>query len=267
MSHAESVRPERPEPMSPRRPRIGLSANLFEPEVRPLFKNKALYVAERSMVEAVQRAGGLAVVVPFPESADELAEWVGMLDGLLLTGGADMAPESYGEEPVDPRWPGQRARDEYELALYHACRQARLPVLGICRGAQVINVAEGGTLWQDIISCRPDSLLHRDPEPYDRLGHNLRVEPSSILAGLFGQTHLWVNSVHHQAVRVVAPNLRATAFAPDGVVEALEWAGPSEANVLAVQWHPEWMAPDAVQGTLFEWLVGLARAGSEEKRG
>src|SRR5690606_35945071 len=163
------------------------------------------------------------------------------VDGLLLAGGADLSPRSYGEEPLRPEWSGDAIRDAYELALVRHARARGLPILGVCRGVQLLNVALGGRLYQDIRTQEPNSLVHRDWHQYDALGHAIRLEPRSWLSRIYGDaTSLQVNSIHHQGLRVLAAPLRATAWAPDGVIEAVELREGDE-WMMGVQWHPEWL--------------------------
>ncbi len=255
------------------RPRIGLSACLMAPDFgRDLFKGKALQYLEGSMAAAIWRAGGLPVLLPDLRDESASRELIASIDGLLLQGGADVAPEHYGQSPLRSEWSGDPARDRYEFALIKRAVDRRIPVLGVCRGHQVLNVALGGSLWQDIGSQVQDALVHRDREEYDHLGHSVHVDESSWVARVYrGQLEgisgaqaaaepggaararsnppasiLHVNSVHHQSICEIAPGLRATAFAPDGVIEAIEPDGASAGVDLdhwlrGVQWHPEWL--------------------------
>lgn len=162
------------------------------------------------------------------------------LDGLLLPGGADIDPRLYGEREVHPSVRVTPERDRLELGLARAALARGLPVLGICRGIQTLNVAAGGDLWQDLPSQYPGALVHKEPdEDRDRrrLLHPVTLSPDSLTGRLLDCRELPVNSIHHQAVRRVAPGFRVVATAPDGVVEAIE---STEAPfVLGVQWHPE----------------------------
>ena len=247
-------------------PRIAISPNLMGPDgARRFYPNKHLAYAERSMAAAVHRAGGLPILLPdLPGAA---ADVLTTCDGLLLAGGADVAPGSYGAEPIlGGRYPGEPERDALEIGLVRAAFERGLPVLGICRGHQVLNVALGGTLLQDIAAERPGSLIHRDQERYDTLRHGVRFDPASRLARLLAPLpeDPVTNSIHHQAVDRVAPGLRAVAWAEDGIVEALE---PEDDGRFAfgVQWHPEWMPwrPDDPRlvpaAPLFEAFVEAAR--------
>ena len=157
----------------------------------------------------------------------------------MLHGGSDVWPGSYGEEPLKPEWSGDRIRDEYEIALLRAFIDAGKPVLGVCRGLQVINVAFGGTLYQDITTQQPGSLTHRDAALYDQNFHEIELVSGTRLAALYRESRApRVNSVHHQGVKKLADGFTVEATSPDdGMVEAMRWTGGSYVN--AVQWHPE----------------------------
>lgn len=183
------------------------------------------------------------------------ARVVSQVDGLALTGGSDIAPGSYGEEPVRDAWAGDPLRDRWELALYREALAQGRPVFGLCRGMQLVNVAEGGTLWQDLVTMK-GSQTHRDQALYDRLEHDLAVEPGNWLEELFGQEPHRVNTVHHQGIKDLAPTLRVVASSPDDVIEAVHRHG--EPWVIGVQWHPEWMQDRPSQRRLFALFIAQA---------
>jgi putative glutamine amidotransferase len=165
------------------------------------------------------------------------------VDGLVLTGGEDVDPELYGQPRHERLSTVNRLRDDTEIALVRAAREARKPVLAICRGPQLLNVALGGTLIQDIASCVPGALDHDAEGVHDVRNvraHDVNIEPGSRVARAVGQTHIKVNSLHHQSVLDPAPGLRVTARAPDGIIEAVE-SDNDDWWALAVQWHPEEM--------------------------
>jgi putative glutamine amidotransferase len=227
------------------RPKVAVSACFFHADpARPIFTGKTLQYVEQSAAHWLMAGGALPVMVPSPAgdtfrgdvSLDDYAEW---LDGLLLEGGSDVSPGSYGETPLDERWRGDRIRDDYERALVAAFVARGKPVFGICRGLQLLNVAFGGTLLQDIATQRPQALTHRDAALYDRCLHQVEFEPGSRLATLVGGARrATVNSVHHQAIKDLAPGFAVEARCPDdGIVEAIRRDG--EGFVAAVQWHPE----------------------------
>ncbi len=234
--------------------KIGVSACFLYPDpTRAAFAKKTLQYVEQSVPHWIMSGGALPVMIPSPTGDtargdvgfDDYAQW---LDGLVLHGGADLWPGSYGEAPLQERWQGDRNRDDYEIALVRAFAKAGKPVFGICRGLQLINVAFGGTLYQDIPTQRPQALVHRDAVAYDLNFHAIEVEAGSRLAALLaGQPSCKINSVHHQGVKDLADNFVVEARCPvDGMIEAIRHTGASW--VAAVQWHPEFHKPE--QGTL-----------------
>ena len=210
-------------------------------------------------IQAVLKAGGAPVIIPAITDGAVLRELVAALDGLVLTGGADLNPLWYGEEPVEALQTVDPVRDLYELKLLKLAVDRNMPIVGICRGEQLINVAFGGTLYQDIPSQRPaHAIKHVQDLPAVSASHHLSVVPGSQLSAIAGTQPLAVNSLHHQAVKTVAPGFRAVAFASDSVIEAIE-AWPDR-PILGVQWHPESLvaAGDTTMGKIFRFLVGKA---------
>jgi putative glutamine amidotransferase len=214
-----------------------------------------------SYVHSIARSGGIPVILTpaiRPEGAFRAIE---ACDGLVLTGGHDVDPEWYDASPSPALGQIDRPRDEFELALFHAARARHLPILGICRGLQVINIAMGGTLWQDLPSERPGQISHDDRGARrDARTHGIALTEGSRLAAALGTASLVTNSFHHQAVRDLAQGLEVAALADDGVIEGVEGEG-SRGWLLAVQWHPEEFhrelnAPDQ---KLFDALVEACR--------
>lgn len=229
------------------RPRIGITSAPI------LHEGRRSERVDRSYTEAVTGAGALPCALPVLGPADA-EEVLSGLDGLVLSGGGDVAPSLYGEAPAPEVYGVDASRDAWELALVAAARAARLPVLGICRGLQVVNVATGGTLIQHLPTFTDEP--HREYERDREAVHPVEVGPASLLATVTGQPSFGVNSLHHQAVATVGGGLRAVAWAPDGVVEAVE--SSDDDNLLAVQWHPELLTPDPPHDRLFAWLVRAA---------
>jgi putative glutamine amidotransferase len=216
--------------------------------------------AYTTYTEALRRAGAVPLVIPpQPENAAQIVE---ELDGLLLAGGDDCDPRAYGEQPHPTVEPMDRQRQSNELALARAARERGIPTLGICLGVQVMNVAAGGTLIQDIASEVETEIDHAS-EPSDRHRHGVLVEKGTRLAAIVGNQELNVNSSHHQAIRNVGQGLRVTAHAPDGVIEGLE--DPSHPFYVGVQWHPEDMSSERSAAALFGAFVDAARKYSEQK--
>jgi putative glutamine amidotransferase len=216
-------------------------------------------------------SGGMPVLIPCiagasgePDHGDAalVAATVARLDGLLLTGGLDIDPEHYSEEPHRDLGDVDAAKDALELAAVSAARELRLPMLGICRGVQLLAVAFGGALYQDLESQLNGVILHRQSKDPRHASHAVHVEPGSRLAGVVGQGGaLRVNSYHHQAVKRLPEGFRASAHAADGVIEAMEATDPRHGFVLGVQWHPETLwRRDEPSRRLFRALVEAAAA-------
>ena len=225
--------------------KIGISACFFYPDpARAAFAKKTLQYVEQSVPQWVMSGGALPVMIPSPTGDTArgdigFADYAAWLDGLVLHGGADLWPGSYGETPLKDAWKGDRNRDEYEIALVKAFVAAGKPVFGICRGLQLINVAFGGSLYQDIGTQHPQALVHRDAVAYDLNFHQVELVPDSRLAQLLpGENRHTINSVHHQGIKVLAKDFVVEARSPDdSMIEAIRYtAGPW---VAAVQWHPE----------------------------
>lgn len=236
--------------IAPETLKIGVSARLFHPQPDAKgLQSKTLHYLEQSMAHWVMSRDVLVFMVPTVDneglihrSSIRLADYARVLDGLVLQGGADVSPRTYGEEPLDPAWAGDRLRDVYEIELVHEFIEAGKPVLGVCRGAQLINVALGGTLYQDIARQIPEAREHVT-EAYERHAHEIRFEPGSGLARLYrGVERARVTSIHHQSIRDLGRGLRVEAWShDDNVVEAVRGTGPG--YVFAVQWHPEFHPP------------------------
>jgi putative glutamine amidotransferase len=214
---------------------------------------------------ALLAAGGVPLILSPLMGAPLAGPALDGIDGLLLTGGEDIHPSWYGADPSPLSSPPSQERDLFELALFAVARQRELPILGICRGIQLINVALGGSLFQDLPSERPSSVDHSPSGSRDVRSHVVRLEPGSRAAGALGSTCVTVNSFHHQAIRELAPGLIASGWTDDGLIEAAE-STSSGPWMLAVQWHPEEMHADrrAPEQGLFAALVneaGLARRG------
>lgn len=251
--------------------RIGVSARFLAPRpgatgslrrtVQYLDPLMANWVMSRDvvilMIPSIDRDGTLH------RSNMRLRDYARELDGLVLQGGADISPTNYGEEPLQPEWAGDRVRDDYEIELFSEFVEAGKPVLGVCRGIQLINVALGGTLYQDLPTQVGTAVAHRDRSVYEANVHEIRIEPGSGLARLFGESEVArVNSLHHQAVRKLGRDLAVEARSvADDVIEAVRWKG--RGYVFGVQWHPEFHRPgdDSVldSGPILEEFLGEAR--------
>ena len=215
-----------------KRPLIGISGSIR------LFDGAERAGVNAAYVDSISKAGGIPILLTPPIGPDAAAAALDPLDGLVLTGGHDVDPQWYDAHPSPALGPVDSRRDEFELALFHAARKRGLPILGICRGMQLVNVALGGTLYQDLPSEQPGEIHHDPPVARNSRTHAVTVSEGSRLQAALDAGKLTTNSFHHQAIKDLAPGLTVTARADDGVIEGVE----SEATgdwLLAVQWHPE----------------------------
>lgn len=235
-------------------PLIGVTADYLPEEAN----NSARFVVREKYIQAVLDAGGVPVMIPFgiPESAYQ--NILNRIDGFLFTGGADIDPARFGGLPHPRVYDVLQARDELEIRLVRLAYENGFPFLGICRGIQVINVALGGTLYTDITDQMPNALRHDNyPNiPRDYLAHEVTVKEGSMLAGILGGEQFQVNSLHHQGIEKLSPELTAVACSPDNLVEAVEV--PWHNFALGVQWHPEWLQAHEPQRRLFRAFVEAA---------
>ena len=229
---------------------IGVSARIYHP-AGPVLDlggvwTKTLHYLEQSVAHWLIAGGALPVMIPAVEAQSvvqsdqlHLGDYAEALDALVLQGGNDIAPQTYGQSPIEPAWAGDAVRDAYEMALIRAFVQAGKPVFGICRGLQMLNVAFGGTLWQDIKTQQPQALEHVKADLYERNTHPIEILPNTHLASLYpALRHAHISSIHHQAIRDLAPGFVVQARSPDdGIVEAISRDGPG--FIAGVQWHPE----------------------------
>ncbi|WP_334043981.1 type 1 glutamine amidotransferase [Burkholderia ambifaria] len=226
--------------------RIGVSARIFHPEPGAKgLRGKTLQYLEESIAHWVMSRDVLVFMIPtvghqgmLHPSNIRLRDYAKHLDGLLLQGGADVSPQTYAASDARPEWPGDRVRDMYELELFHEFVESGKPVLGVCRGCQLINVAFGGSLYQDIATDVPTAHPHVS-EHYDQHRHSIRFPDSSTLASMFpGRSEAIVNSIHHQAIRDLGRDLNIEAVsAGDGIIEGIRYRRAP--FVVGVQWHPE----------------------------
>ncbi len=230
------------------KPLIGIATRTIKDE------NGVRFAMNDTYTRALERTGAAPVLIPLNLSDETLRAIFERLDGLLFAGGVDVHPNEYGE-PVET-FCGEidTMRDGVELKLAHWAMEKQLPTLGICRGIQLLNIAAGGSLYQDVHAQVPNVLPHphQKGNPYNFLAHPITIAPDSTLARSFGITEMSVNSLHHQALKQVAPGFRVVAQAPDGIIEGIE--STNNHFCVAVQFHPEWLQDDDAR------VLGLFRA-------
>jgi putative glutamine amidotransferase len=212
-----------------KKPIIGLSSNWIDNSYT------SAYV---TYVRSVMKTGGVPVVLPVTSDESMIGQYLDIIDGLIMTGGEDIDPSYFGEEPIKGMGRIVPERDEFDIKLIKMAVARNIPVLGICRGEQLLNVAFGGTLYQDIPSQIGEiGLKHNQNAPNYHASHGIEIEKGSFMEVLLGTTFIRVNSLHHQAVKDIAPGFIATAKSKDGIIEAIEMIGSK--RVLGVQFHPE----------------------------
>ena len=209
-------------------------------------------------LDGLNQAGGIPLIFPFTTDEQELAQLVSRCDGFLFTGGHDVSPALYHETPLEGLTVTCPKRDAMERIVLRMALERDMPVLGICRGIQFINACLGGSLWQDLPTQHPSETEHHQAPPYDKPCHNVTVEKDSPLRDCLDVDSLPVNSCHHQAIKELAPALKAMAFSPDGLVEAAYM--PGKKFLWAVQWHPEFLyQTDAPSRAIFQAFTDAMR--------
>jgi putative glutamine amidotransferase len=231
-------------------PMIGISVSQVKTKTRMVNQNPSAYA------EAIIQAGGLPILIPNEFPLDQIPSLFTKIDGLLLSGGGDLDVVLYHGLAHPSLFEVSQQRDALEIALVNHARQIHKPVFGICRGMQVINVAMGGTLFVDIPSHYPSEITHGIPaaKGRDYLAHEVVLEADTTIRKIIGLARFEVNSFHHQAIKKIAPDLKVTARATDGLIEAVETAGESF-SVIGVQWHPECLLKMETSKKLFQAFV------------
>lgn len=229
----------------------------------------AVFWLNKSYVDAVEAAGGIPVLIPVITTPQKIRRYISMIDGLILSGGDfDIDPELYGEKPVPQIGVIKPDRTLMEMRLLRGALRAGMPTLGVCGGHQAINVAFGGSLWQDIPSQIPSAIRHsQSPAPSTKPSHEVSVAPGSLLAEIVGgKQALKVNSTHHQCVKKVGKGLFASSTSPDGLAESVELEKRGSRFVLGVQWHPERLfCSDEPSARIFRSLVRSAAKFHKER--
>lgn len=238
-------------------PIIGITGNSMNVANDAFPDPLKINYSPRDLSKAVAAVGGLPVVIPI-DDPERMEKYAGILDGLILAGGQDISPHLYGEDPRVGIKATSPKRDAAEVALTEAFMETGKPILGICRGLQLINAMFGGTLYQDLGENREIFIKHVQETPTHHPIHRVKVDPNSYLGAILPE-EVKVNSLHHQVIRELADGLIATAIAGDGVIEAVETADATK-NIVAVQWHPEsTYYKDAHSLALFEDLIERAQ--------
>lgn len=216
-------------------PVIGISTNFLTVDKGKFLGMERIYV-NKDYVDAVNKAGGVPLLLPPVEDAETVCRYIRLCDGFILSGGGDINPALYGETPHPKLEEFHSALDRSQWLLTQEILRADKPLLAVCRGVQLLNVVQGGTLWQDVSAIDHPVMLHSQFSPRGDLFHPVDIVQGSILHRLFGDK-LEVNSFHHQCLKEPGKGLKITATAPDGIIEAVEM--PERRFVIGIQWHPE----------------------------
>lgn len=234
---------------------IGISTNYLIETVGAELGQERAYV-NCAYFDAVIKAGGIPLLLPFVEEQAIARAQMEQIDGLLLSGGIDVNPHIYGEEPHPMLGPIYPKRDAHELHLIQIAKEANKPILGICRGLQIINAAFGGSLYQDIPYMTNTEIQHSQKVQKHIATHTVELKRRSILREIFGNETLMTNSLHHQAIKQLADSFTVSACTKDGIIEGIE--KPNDPFILGVQWHPEMMIPyDPKMQKLFDFFIGF----------
>ena len=244
--------------MRSKKPLIGITlSQAREVKNRRFPMRKGFDYLKRDYHYAITKSGGIPVLFPVTQDKKLIQHYIDSVDGLLITGGNDMDPKFFGQKPhyksrIDPI-----ERDTFDLTSCEYALDASIPILGICRGHQVLNVTCGGSIYQDICQIRRKTLKHNDPGETGRSFHNIKIDKSSLLYKIMKKETIEVNSNHHQVVDKIGTGLKPTAFASDGIIECLEI--PDSKFVISVQWHPESIFGSEHSRKLFKAFVKSAK--------
>ncbi|WP_156286273.1 gamma-glutamyl-gamma-aminobutyrate hydrolase family protein [Oceanivirga salmonicida] len=247
-----------------KKPIIGISSSIMI-DTKFFLGYEKSYV-NYDYVKAVLKAGGIPIIIPFNECEEVTIELTKNLDGLILSGGHDVSPYNYGQEPHPKLGETFPERDKFDYILLRECKKLKVPILGICRGMQIINTYEGGTLFQDLSLINLANVLKHNQGSKPTLEtHKVKIEKNTILYDIVQKEEMMVNSFHHQAVDKVANNYKVAAVASDGVVESI--ISEKDEFILAVQWHPEMLhAKSETANQIFKALVDKAGDYSAKRK-
>lgn len=233
-------------------PKIGITLDYEEAQT---YSKKPWYALRENYCTAVSNLGALAL--PLPHDVEKVNEYLDLIDGLVITGGAfDVSPELYGQSEKHDTVITKDNRTKFEFAITRGAIERNIPILGICGGEQLLNVVLGGTLIQHIPDSIKNPLEHEQKNPRDEAGHSIKITAGSLLGKIVGKSEMAVNTAHHQAVDIVAPNMLVNAVTSDGVIEGIEL--PSHPFCLGVQWHPEYHV-DAADSKIFEAFIAACK--------
>ncbi|KDR93761.1 putative glutamine amidotransferase [Peptoclostridium litorale DSM 5388] len=223
------------------KPLIGITTNFMMAE-KGLLSGQERYFLESDYVKAIENVGGTCILFPHTSDVESFVRYLDLVDGIVISGGIDINPMFYGDEPMEKTGYFNTKQDFFDVELTKKAIQSHVPILGLSRGIQIINVALGGTLYQDVSYMEKRALKHMQESKRSEKSHCISIEKDSKLYEIFGEEKIFVNSFHHQAIKDIGKGLKVSARASDGVIEAVELEG--EDFVMGVQWNPEFMADE-----------------------
>jgi putative glutamine amidotransferase len=245
------------------RPIIGITTDI-ETRLNSRGVDEERYFLKTALTNAVEKAGGMPIIIPFLKSLAEVSSIIKNLNGLIISGGDfDIDPKFYGESRMKKCGPAKPDRTKSEILLLKEALKADLPVLGICGGEQLINVYFGGTLYQDIPSQVAGALRHSQQEPHHTPTHDVKIAQNSFLHSITSVKTMKVNSTHHQSIKNAGKGLKVSATAPDGGIEAVEMNGKF---LLGVQWHPEFLTKNKAHLSIFKAFIKAAKNRSQARK-
>lgn len=254
-----------------KRPLIGVLSS-YELDQHYFLPAYPRLTVNQDYTRSLTEAGALPLILPLQTEGEMIRAMLELVDGVLFVGGADVDPQLYGEEPLQKCGVTEPLRDQFEKVAYPICKEVGLPLFGVCRGLQLFNVLEGGTLKQDLSYLPTEKKHWAEGQQATDLIHAVSLEEDSFLTRAFSELkreredQLLVNSFHHQVIGELAPSFRAVAHAADGVIEAIEYTGTAQ-FIAAVQWHPEMLsACDPTAHALFKYFVGMAQRFAEQRK-
>ena len=240
-----------------KKPLIGIAGSIVK-DFRVEFAGEEYTRINNNYSKSIAKAGGVPIILPLIDDINIVYDQLSICTGLILPGGMDVNPLSYNELPKPLLGDCNEIVDWYHINLAQKALELNIPILGICRGCQIVNVAFGGTLYQDATYATKSPIMHRQESHLSQKCHPVYIEKNSIVHQIFGEQYV-VNSAHHQSVRKVAPNFKCTATAPDGIIESIEMI--NREFVVGIQWHPEMMALyDDKTLNLFKRFVNSCKA-------
>lgn len=245
-----------------KKPIIGISSSIIK-DNSGLFANYERVYVNKDYIESIITNGAIPLIIPITLDIYTLETLVNTVDAIILSGGHDVFPYNYGCEPQPKLGEVFPLRDEYDMKLIELAKKRNIPILGVCRGLQILNVYEGGSLYQDLSYRDKPTLKHSQQNAPTQVTHKIKISKNSMMESIFNEDEIFVNSFHHQAIDRLADSFVATSYASDGIIESIEHK--THKNIFAVQWHPEMLyLSEPKMNKIFKKFISLAMEGKNE---